>query len=67
MTAAAVEDGGSRQRKGQRMTVAVEDKGTQYWVADFIVEGTMVARDAGVSGVMMMALTVEDGGSRQQQ
>jgi hypothetical protein len=46
------------------MTVAGDDESTQDRVADYIGEGTMVASDAGDSGVAMMAATVEDGGGR---
>jgi hypothetical protein len=36
--------------------LVVDNKGTQDWVADYNGEGTMVARDAGDSGVAMMAV-----------
>ncbi len=46
--------------------VAVDDEGTQDQVADYYGEETMVARDAGDSGVAMMAATVEDGSGRRR-
>jgi hypothetical protein len=45
------------------MTVA-DDDNTQDWVADCNGEGQeRVVRDSGDSGVVMMAVVVEDGGS----
>jgi hypothetical protein len=38
----------------------------QDWVANYNGEGTMVASNAGDSGVAMIAATVEDGGTRQR-
>ncbi len=40
---------------------------TQDQVTDYNVEGTMLASNAIESGVAMMAVTVEDGGSRHQR
>jgi hypothetical protein len=48
------------------MTAAVDIKGTQDWVVDYNGEGTMVASDAGDSGVVMMATMVEEGVGQQK-
>ncbi len=49
------------------MTVAVNNKGTQDWVADYNGEGPKVASNTVESRVAMMAATVEDGGGRQRR
>ncbi len=45
--------------------LVVGNEGTQDWVVNYNGEGMTVARDAGDSGVAMMAATVEDGGGGQ--
>ncbi len=50
------------------MTTVADDNNTQDWVADCDGEGQERAvRDGGDSGVVMMALAVEDGGGRQRR
>jgi hypothetical protein len=49
------------------MAVAVNNKGTQDWVAIYNGQGTTVGSNVVESGVAMMAAMVEDGGSRQQR
>jgi hypothetical protein len=61
---AADEDDGGGQQWGQTATVAVDDKDMQDQVADYNREKTPVASDAGESRVGMMAVMVENGGSR---
>jgi hypothetical protein len=56
--------GGGRQQRGQTVTAVVDKEDTQDQVADYIGEGTMVASNAGDSGVAMMAAMVEDSGGR---
>jgi hypothetical protein len=48
------------------MTAVMDDKDMQDWVADYNGEWTIVANNAGDSGVAMMAAMVEGNGSRQQ-
>jgi hypothetical protein len=73
MTAAAVEDSGGGRRwrqwttRGRTTMAALDNKGTQDWVADYNGEGTTVSRDAGDSGVAMMAATVEDGCGKRRR
>jgi hypothetical protein len=54
----AADDGGNRGRQRWRMTMAVDDDGSQDWAADYDGEGQeRAARDGGDSGVVMMAAT----------
>ncbi len=64
--AAAVNNGGGRQRWGQTITVVVNEEDTQDRAADYNGEGRTVTSNAGDSAVAMMAAMVEDGGDRQQ-
>ncbi len=49
------------------MTAAVDKEDTQDQVVDYNGEGTMVVSNAGDSGVVLMATTVEVSGGRQQR
>ncbi len=67
MMAVAVEDGGDRQRRQRRTTIAMEDIGMRDRAADYDGEGKEpVARKGGDSGVAMMAAAAEGGGGGQQ-
>jgi hypothetical protein len=47
------------------MMAAIDDDGTQDRVAVYDGGGMTVARDTGDCGLAMIAVMVEDGGSRQ--
>ena len=64
MMAVAVEDGGGRQGRQRRTTIAAKDKDMQDLAADYNRKGQERAvSEGGDSGVAMMAAALEDGSS----